>query len=79
MLVPKESGTWIHEQVYDYPHIQKRSNTATERTPMDVIFISYDEPNAEKHWQMLKDKCPRAKRVNKVKGQTAGEASSSSR
>ena len=70
MLVPKESGTWIHEQVYDYPHIQKRSNVATERTPMDVIFISYDEPNAEKHWQMLKDKCPRAKRVDKVKGQT---------
>ena len=30
----------------------------------------FDEPNAEKHWQMLKDKCPRAKRVNKVKGQT---------
>jgi len=70
MLVPKESGTWINEQVYDYPHIQKRSNRATERTLMDVIFISYDEPNAEKHWQMLKLKCPRAKRVDKVKGQT---------
>ena len=70
MLVPKESGTWINEQVYDYPHIQKRSNVATERTPMDVVFISYDEPNAEKHWQMLKAKCPRAKRIDKIKGQT---------
>ena len=70
MLVPKDSGTCINEQVYDYPHIQKRLDLATKTKSMDVIFISYDEPNAEKHWQMLKDKCPRAKRIDKVKGQT---------
>jgi hypothetical protein len=70
MLVPKEAGPYIYEQVYDYPHIQKKSTPATVRQDMDVIFISYDEPNAEKHWQMVKEKCPRAKRVDKVKGIT---------
>ena len=34
----------------------------------DVVYISYDEPNAEKHWADLKNKCPWAKRVHGVKG-----------
>ena len=70
MLVPKEAGPYITEQVYDYPHIQKKSTPATISTEMDVIFISYDEPNAEKHWHILKTQCPRAKRIQNVKGQT---------
>ncbi len=70
MLVPKESGTWITEQVYDYPHIQKRSTHATIRKPMDIIFISYDEPSAVKRWETLKEKFPRAKWCKNIKGQT---------
>lgn len=34
----------------------------------DVFFLSYDEPNAEKHWADLSDKAPWAKRVHGVKG-----------
>ncbi len=34
----------------------------------DVVYISYDEPNAEKNWADLKSKCPWAKRVHGVKG-----------
>ena len=34
----------------------------------DVIYISYDEPNAEKNWADLLSKCPWAKRVHGVKG-----------
>lgn len=34
----------------------------------DVIYISYDEPNAEKNWADLVSKCPWAKRVQGVKG-----------
>jgi hypothetical protein len=34
----------------------------------DVFFLSYDEPNAEKHWASLLDICPWAKRVHGVKG-----------
>lgn len=37
-------------------------------TDFDVIYISYDEPNAEKNWADLKAKCPDAQRVHGVKG-----------
>ena len=35
---------------------------------MDIIFISYDEPNAEENWAKLKNLVPWAKRVHGVKG-----------
>jgi len=38
--------------------------------PMDIIFLSYDEPNAEQNWKRLKEKFPRAKRSHGVKGRT---------
>jgi len=38
---------------------------------LDCIFISYDEPNAEKNWADLLDKCMWAKRVHGVKGSDA--------
>ena len=34
----------------------------------DIIFISYNEPNADINWELLKQKFPRAKRVDGVKG-----------
>lgn len=37
----------------------------------DVIYISYDEPNAEHNWQDLVHKVPWAKRVHGVKGSDA--------
>ena len=41
-----------------------------EVKPMDIIFISYDEPSAEKRYNKLKDKYPRAKWSKGVRGQT---------
>jgi hypothetical protein len=41
-----------------------------EVTPMDIIFISYDEPSAEKRYNKLKKKYPRAKWLKDIKGQT---------
>jgi hypothetical protein len=38
---------------------------------LDCIFISYDEPNAEKNWVDLLDKCMWAKRSHGVKGSDA--------
>ena len=38
--------------------------------PMDIIFISYDEPSAEKRFNELKTKHPRAKWLKSVTGQT---------
>ena len=34
----------------------------------DIIFISYNEPNADDNWKDLKSRFPRAKRVHGVKG-----------
>ena len=42
-----------------------------EVKPMDIIFLSYDEPCAEDNWKILKEKFPRAKRVKGIKGRTA--------
>jgi hypothetical protein len=35
---------------------------------LDIIFISYDEPNAEKNWRALRARFPHAQRVHHVKG-----------
>ena len=37
---------------------------------MDIVFLSYDEPNADENWEKLKAKYPRAKRVHGVQGRT---------
>lgn len=37
-------------------------------TEFDIIFLSYDEPNAEKNWADLLLKAPQAKRVHGIKG-----------
>jgi hypothetical protein len=34
----------------------------------DIIFISYNEPNAEQNWQLLLERFPYAKRIHGVKG-----------
>lgn len=36
--------------------------------PLDIIFISYDESNADENWHDLRARFPRAKRVHGVKG-----------
>ena len=38
---------------------------------LDVIFISYDEPNADENWADLQNKCPWAKRSHGVYGSDA--------
>jgi len=42
--------------------------TTEESSNYDIVMISYNEPNAEKNWENLKQKFPRAKRVHGVKG-----------
>lgn len=37
-------------------------------TEFDIVFLSFDEPNAERHFSLLVDLCPWAKRVHGVKG-----------
>jgi len=66
ILVP--SGKDI-KQLYDFDrHVHFDYDYETK--PMDIVFLSYDEPSAEKYWQVLKEKHPRAKRIQGVKGRT---------
>jgi hypothetical protein len=42
--------------------------TSTRFSDLDVIFLSYDEPNADTHFALLQTMAPQAKRVHGVKG-----------
>jgi len=66
MLVPyKQDVTQLYEcdrvfaQDFEY-----------ETKPMDIVFLSYDEPGAEERFAKLKARHPRAKWVKGVKGRT---------
>ena len=66
MLVP---GGRNIKQLYDIER-SVHFDLDYDAKPMDIIFLSYDEPNAEKNWTKLKEKYPRAKRSHGVKGRT---------
>jgi predicted nucleotidyltransferase len=42
-----------------------------EEHKFDIVFISYDEPNAETNWAALSKRFPRAKRIHGIKGLVA--------
>ena len=66
MLVPGDRDI---KQFYDIER-SVHFDLEYESEPMDIVFLSYDEPSAETYWQVLKDKYPRAKRIQGVKGRT---------
>ena len=66
MLVPHRENL---KQFYDIDrHVHFDLDYETQ--PMDIIFISWDEPSAEKRFNQLKSRHPRAKWVKSVTGQT---------
>ena len=48
--------------------IKKVEIEASKNTPYDIVFISYNEPNADVNFRALQQRFPRAKRVHGVKG-----------
>lgn len=73
-LVPRAAHNLISEQVYDYRWLQ--TNRHIESKPLDVVFISNGEMNAEIHYQHLLGtmhrRAPnRVHRVTGVKGRVA--------
>ena len=47
---------------------KEHDRLASKHHAYDVVFISYNEPNANENYNKLLDTCPRAKRVHGVKG-----------
>jgi len=66
MLVP---GNRDIKQFYDIDRSVHFDLDYTPK-PMDIVFLSYDEPNADENWRKLKARFPRAKRSHGVKGRT---------
>lgn len=66
-LVPKDVKMHLETQVYDYPLI-KQSSVRLPELPQDIVFISYDELNADQNYQTLKTRFPHARRVHGVEG-----------
>jgi len=65
-LVPKTAQMHLKTQVYDYLHLVRVNSVAS--TPQDIVFISYDEPQADENWATLVARYPKAKRVHGVDG-----------
>ena len=75
VVVPKVAVPFVKTQLYDYPHIDKTQRMLKDK-PLDIVFISNGEPNADQHWQDLvyalqRGQNNRAVRVDGVNGRVA--------
>lgn len=68
LLCPRDAKQAIKTQIYDYHYIKYVNDENLAYKPQDIVFLSYDEENAEKHWLELVNKYPSAKRIHRVKG-----------
>jgi hypothetical protein len=75
VLVPREAKNHLKKQLYDYPNIDKSYKNLNQDQPLDVVFISNGETNAEQHWDTLQKalagKPNRLVRSDGVKGRAA--------
>jgi hypothetical protein len=68
-LFPKDVELSQREFAYKFFADKKETGIqASLPKPYDIVFISYNEPNADENYKLLCEKFPRAKRVDKVKG-----------
>jgi hypothetical protein len=74
VIIPRVAIPYIKTQVYDYSYIDKTHKNKGMDRPLDIVFISNGEVNAEYHWEKLKffagDR-NRVKRVDRVLGRVA--------
>ena len=61
-------GVAITSKDYDPSKIKMHDKMGSVRKCYDIIFMSYDEPFADEHYEKLKKRFPRAKRSHGVKG-----------
>lgn len=73
-IVPRVAVPYIKKQVYDYPHILKTQRHMFDDPPLDIVFISNGEVNADYNYEKLKfyaGNRNRVKRVDRVNGRVA--------
>jgi hypothetical protein len=52
-LAPRDITAHLKRQIYDYPFILKQKSMFSEPNPLDIIYISNGEPNADKWYNHL--------------------------
>ena len=79
-LINNFDDVWAAKIVPHEPRGTKVAGVINCNLPdhLDVVFISYNEPNAEANWQKVLSKAPYAKRVNGVKGIVAAHKQAAS-
>lgn len=74
VVVPKVAVPFVKTQLYDYPHIDKTQRLLKDK-PLDIVFISNGEINAEQNYMALVKSCAAhpntIHRVNNVNGRVA--------
>ena len=71
VLMPKNgyhSPGEINARFFVNKKIVEQQASSPIKTEYDIVFISYNEPNADENFQKLKQRFPRAQRVHGVKG-----------
>ena len=68
VIIPQQAAPLIKTQLYDYPYIDKTFKNLLVPQSQDIVFISYDEPEADVNYARLTDKFPSVKRVHGVSG-----------
>lgn len=76
VIIPRECKNYLRKQIYDYPYIDKSMMEWRDSLPLDIVFISNGEPNAEANWALLENRIVnleenRITRVDNVKGRVA--------
>ena len=68
LLVPRDCKQYFRTQYYDYPYILRHNHYKVYDKPLDVVYVSNGEKNADINYNRLKKLCPRAKRIDGVNG-----------
>ena len=68
VIVPKTAVSSVCVQMYDYEHIDKTHMYNRNEQPLDVVFISNGEVNADQHWQKTTETVNGSNRVVRVNG-----------
>jgi hypothetical protein len=67
-ICPRDVKQQIKTQIFDYRYIKYVKDENIAYKSQDIVFLSYDEKNADDNWKKLQSSYPRAKRVHGVKG-----------
>jgi hypothetical protein len=69
VIVPQSAIPYIKTQFYDYPYIDKTQRHRAASDPLDIVFISNGEPNAQENFEILRNRVAyRPNRLHRVDG-----------